>query len=74
MNGLVKIVDRWMASAVADMIQNNRKEIRCLCQKCKEVCLLDPYSGSLQAHLLMHNFMDNYTRWISEDDEDVDGA
>ena len=31
--------------------------------------------GRLKAHLIMHGFMDVYTRWISEDDdEDVDGA
>jgi hypothetical protein len=72
MNG--RIVARFLASAVDDMIQNNRKEIRCPCRKCKQVCLIDPFSGHLKAHLLMHDFMDDYTRWISEDDVDVDGA
>ena len=36
---------------------------------------MDPDSGQLQNHLLVRGFMDGYTRWISdEDDEDVNGA
>ena len=38
--------------------------------------LAGPFTGGhLKAHLIMHGFMDGYTRWISEDeDEDVDGV
>jgi hypothetical protein len=36
---------------------------------------VDPYSGSLQSHLLSRGFMDGYTRWISDEDaESVHGA
>jgi len=32
---------------------------------------LDPFDrGSLKAHLMMNGFMDGYTRWISEDDDE----
>ena len=58
------------------MFQNKRNEIKCSCRRCKEGVWIDPFSsGHLKAHLLMHGFMDGYTRWISEDDDgDVDGA
>src|SRR5664279_3897003 len=70
-----RIVEKLWACAVADMLQNKRKEIRCPCRKCKEKCLLDPFDGGhLKAHLLMYGFMDGYPRWIIEDDEGVDGA
>ena len=33
--------------------------------------LLDPFDrGTLKAHLLMNGFMDGYSRWISEDDDE----
>src|SRR5664279_3200703 len=70
-----RIVNKYLASVVADMLQNKRKEINCPCRKCKQEILIDPFvDGHLRAHLLMYGFMDGYTRWISEDDEDVDGA
>jgi hypothetical protein len=32
---------------------------------------LDPFDrGTLKVHLLMNGFMDDYTRWISEDDDE----
>ena len=64
-----------MQSVMMDMYANNRTRIRCSCARCKEGVLLDPFDrGTLKAHLLMNGFMDGYTRWISEeedDDEDV---
>ena len=58
------------------MNEKNVKEILCPCRRCKEGVFLDPFKGGrLKAHLLRYGFMDGYTRWISEDDdEDVDGA
>ena len=54
-----RIVNKYLASAMADMLRNNHKEIRCLCRKCKEGCLIDPFEKvHLKAHLLMHGFMD----------------
>jgi hypothetical protein len=65
-------VERYMQSAMMDMYANNRTRIRCPCTRCKEGVLLDPVDGgSLKAHLLMYGFMDGYTRWISEDDDDA---
>ena len=73
------MVDRWLRSAVQDMKENNRTEVLCPCQKCKGIVWLDPYDdGRVEAHLLMTGFMDGYTRWIIEDEdddvEDADGA
>jgi len=70
-----RIVEKYLACAVADMLQNKRKEIRCPCRNCKEAKLVDPFvGGHLKAHLLMYGFMDGYTRWISEDDVGVSGT
>ena len=64
-------VERYMQSAVMDMYANNRTRIRCPCARCKEGVLLDPFDrGTLKAHLLMNGFMDGYTQWISEEDDD----
>ena len=72
----IKNVKRFLESAVADMRENNRKEIKCPCKKCKERVWMDPFTGGhLKVHLLMYGFMDGYTRWISDDDDgNVDGA
>ena len=72
-------VDRWLRSAVQDMKENNRTEVLCPCRKCKGIVWLDPYDdGRVEAHLLMNDFMDGYTQWITEDEdddvEDADGA
>ena len=57
------------------MIERNEKEILCPCRKYKEGVWLEHFKGGrLKAHLLRYGFMDGYTRWISEeedDDEDV---
>ena len=73
------MVDRWLRSAVQDMKENNLTEVLCPCRKCKGIVWLDPYDdGRVEAHLLMTGFMDGYTRWIIEDEdddvEDADGA
>ena len=69
-------VKRFLEAAVADMRENNCKEIKCPCRKWKEQVWMDPFKGGhLKAHLIMHGFMDGYTRWISEHDDDgIDGA
>ena len=64
-------VERYMQSAVMDMYPNNRSRIRCPCARCKEGVLLDPFDhGTLKAHLLMNGFMDGYTQWIREEDDE----
>ena len=73
------MVDRWLRSAVQDMKENNRTEGLCPCRKCKGIVWLDPHDdGRVKVHLLMTGFMDGYTRWITEDEdddvEDADGA
>ena len=71
-----RMVDRYLRAAVDDLNEKNKKEILCPCQKCKEGVQLDPFiGGRLKAHLLRYGFMDGYTRWITEDDDDdIDGA
>ena len=65
------MVDRWLRSAVQDMKENNLIEVLYPCQKCKGIVWLDPYDdGRVEAHLLMTGFMDGYTRWIIEDEDD----
>ena len=64
-------VERYLQSTVMDMYANNQTGIRCLCTRCKEGVILDPFEkGTLKAHLFMNGFMDGYTRWISEDDDE----
>ena len=68
-----RVVERWLRSAVQDKYSNNRTGIICSCRKCKLIVILDPFDrGSLKAHLLMHGFMDGYTQWIIEDDDEDD--
>lgn len=71
-----RVVNKYLRYATDDMIQNNRTEIRCPCRKCKKVGLLNPFSGELLEHLLIHGFMDGHTQWLDEDDDDEvhDGA
>ena len=67
------IVMRYLKHAIIDMYENNRTEVLCPCRRCKGGVWLDPYKdGRLKAHLLMTGFMDGYTRWIIEDDDDED--
>ena len=73
------MVDRWLRLAVQDMKENNLTQVLCPCRKCKGIVWLDPYDeGRVEVHLLMTGFMDGYTRWIIEDEdddvEDADGA
>ena len=73
------MVDRWLRSAVLDMKENNWTEVLGPCRKCKGIVCLEPYDDvRVEAHLLMTCFMDGYTRWIIEDEdddiEDADGA
>jgi hypothetical protein len=36
-----RMVTRWLKSATENMIQNKETEIRCMCWKCKQTCLLN---------------------------------
>ena len=70
------VVDRWLRSTVQDLKENNLTVVLCPCRRCKGRVWFDPYDA--MAHLLMTGFVDGYTRWIIEDDdddvEDADGA
>jgi hypothetical protein len=65
------MVNTYLQSTTADMLKNNEKEIRCPCRRCKLEVLVDPFSGKLMEHLLMHGFMDGYTE--SPAHEDING-
>ena len=74
-----RMVERYWQSAVDDMYEKRLKDVLCPCRKCKGIVWLDPHvDGRAEAHLLMTGFMDGYTRWIIEDEdddvEDADGA
>ena len=62
------IVDRFLSSAKAEMIQKNETEIRCPCRRCKLKCLLDPDSETIKGHLLTRGFMDGY-RWQGDEED-----
>jgi hypothetical protein len=50
-------------------------DIRCPSQSCKLMYVVKHDSGILESHLLRCGFMNGYTRWIGdEDDEDVNGV
>src|SRR3954467_15872081 len=69
MNG--GIVDRFLRSAKAEMIQKNETEIRCPCRRCKLSSLLDPDSSTIKGQLLMRGFMDGYRWEVDEYDYEV---
>ena len=50
-------VTRYKKDAKADMIRNNKTQIRCPCRTCKLQRWIDPDSGQLEDHLLRHGFM-----------------
>ena len=59
-----------------ELKENNQTEVLCPCRKCKGTVWLNPHDdGRVEAHLLMTGFMDGYTRWIIEyEDDDVEDA
>ena len=65
------IVNRFLRSAKAEMLQKNETEIRCPCRRCKLKSLIaDPDSGQVRDHLLLRGFMDGY-RWQGDEDDYV---
>ena len=63
------IVNRFLRSAKAEMLQKNETEIRCPCRRCKLNSLIaDPNSGQVRDHLLLRGFMDGY-RWQGDEDD-----
>ena len=63
------IMNRFLSSAKAEMLEKNETEIRCPCQRCKLKSLIaDPDSGQVRDHLLLHGFMDGY-RWQGDEDD-----
>ena len=62
------IVNRFLRSAKAEMLQKNETEIRCPCQRCKLKSLMDPDSRQVRDHLLVRGFMDGY-RWQGDEND-----
>ena len=63
------IVNRFLSSAKAEMLQKNKTEIRCLCRRCKLKSLIaDQDSGQVRDHLLLCGFMVGY-RWQGDEDD-----
>ena len=65
------IVNRFLSSAKAEMLQKNETEIRCPCRRCKLKSLMDPDSVQVWDHLLLRGFMDGYWWQGDEDDYEV---
>ena len=53
-------VGRYKEDAKADMILNNRTQIRCPCRTCKLRSWINPDSGQLEHHLLRRGFMRDF--------------
>ena len=80
-------VTRYKKDAKADMIRNNKTQIRCPCRTCKLQRWIDPDSGQLEDHLLRRGFMrDDFDEELAvngvghhedlgerEDEESLDG-
>ena len=63
------IVNRFLRSAKAEMLQKNETEIRCLSRRCKLKSLIaDPDSRQVRDHLLLRGLMDGY-RWQGDEDD-----
>ena len=63
------IVNRFLSSAKAEMLQKNETEIRCLCPRCKlKSLIVDLDSGQVRDHLLLRGIMDGY-RWQGDEDD-----
>ena len=63
------IVNRFLSSAKAEMLQKNETEIRCPCLRCKLKSLIAGLdSGQVRDHLLLRGFMDGY-RWQGDEDD-----
>ena len=63
------IVNRFLSSAMAEMLQKNETEIRCPCRRCKlKSLIVNPDSGQVRDHLLLCGFMDGY-RWQGDEDD-----
>jgi hypothetical protein len=71
MNG--SMVSRYFKSTMIKMVNNNGIEIRCLCRKCNLATVFDPYSGLVQQHLMMRDFMDGYVDQDGVAPENVEG-
>ena len=54
------IVNRFLSSAKAEMLQKNETEIICPCRRCKMRSLMDPDSVQVRDHLLLRGFMEGY--------------
>ena len=66
------LLDRWMKCARAKMARANIDEIRCPCRDCRLRFRIRHDCGLLELHLIRRGFMDGYTRWIRDDEDDED--
>ena len=66
------IVNRFLSSVKAEMLEKNETEIRCPGRRCKlKSLIVDPDSGQVRDHLLLRGFMDGYLWQGDEDDYEV---
>jgi hypothetical protein len=64
----ISALDGFISVARADMLRNEKTQIRCPCRGCKNEVLLDS-TNELQAHLIMRGFVDGYRRWTCHGEE-----
>jgi len=67
-------VKGFLTFAVANMVRIGESQLSCPCNICRNGHFMDPFTGTVLAHLLRYGFMDGYTRWTLHGEEEEDEA
>ena len=69
-----RTVKGFLTFAVANMIRIGESQLSCPCNICRNGHFMDPFTGTVLAHLLRSGFMDGYTRWTLHGEEEEEDA
>jgi hypothetical protein len=53
-------VSNFCRHAIGDMLRDGDDDISCLCSKCKDQILYDPFHGNVKLYMLRYGFMEGY--------------
>ena len=67
-------VKGFLTFAVTNMIRIDESQLSCPCNICRNGHFMDPFTGTVLAHLLRSGFMDGYTRWTLHGEEEEDAS